>query len=112
MEKKGMVVADLKKDSNAEGNDKKDVITEMDRDPVGITTILVHLGLISANPKTEVTRDDLFDWIDECGGVYSEETQRLITLFFDSTNKGVPKKKGKVKTTPNPKTPNTHARQS
>lgn len=75
---------------------------EMTSNPFIFFPKLVYLGAVNATPGKDLSafdENDFFDWVDEVGGISSEEVMRVINVFTTSlgTDVGEVKKKQPTK---------------
>lgn len=82
------------------GYNINDLGDESTRNPFKFFATLIYLGLMNAARGREdagISLDDVYDWIDEQGGVSSEEVISLVNLFSAQNTTGVQKQASKKK---------------
>ena len=70
-------------------------LDEHTKKPVGLIKRLLFHGAVNAikgKDESQVSIDDIYDWMDEVGAM-SEQSTGILKLFTDSLTKGVPKAK-------------------
>ena len=68
-------------------------LNEHTKKPVGLIKKLLFHGAVNAikgKDESQVSIDDIYDWMDEVGAM-SEQSTGILKLFIDSLTKGVPK---------------------
>lgn len=68
-------------------------LEEHTKRPIGLIKKLLFYGAVNAvkgKDESEVSMDDIYDWMDSVGSM-SKEATGILKLFTDSLSKGVPK---------------------
>lgn len=72
---------------------------DMRTNPFEFFPLLVYLGAVNATENKELSsfnKNDFYDWIDEVGGLSSEEVVKVINCFTNSLGADVGESKKKA----------------
>ncbi|MGJ1499623.1 hypothetical protein ACR79R_20085 [Sphingobacterium spiritivorum] len=79
-----------------EGYNLQSLSDQIQGNPFDFIPFLAYLGAVNATEDKDrdaFNRNSFYDWMDESGGVNSEEVMKVINCFTNSLGTDVPKKK-------------------